>query len=162
MFDVQRVLNSWRQEVAAINSAVAELSDETAHTAIRPDAWSTHDLLGHITSSTRAFLLMCRSTEPADRTLPTDFDRDGWNEQQRVRNESRPFDETRRYWQRTSDSVEEFLGSMEPEVADREAIVPWLPQVQSIGDVLRVMILHTRAHRAEIVDGLAALATKER
>lgn len=161
MFDVERVLNSWRQEVDAINSAVAGLSDEAAHTAIRPDAWSIHDVLGHMTSTTRAFLLMCRSVEPTGRTFPQDFDRDGWNEQQRVRNEARPFDETLRYWQRTTKDVVGFLETMDPTVVEREAVIPWLPQVQTIGDVLRVLILHTRGHRTEITDGLVALHAKE-
>lgn len=102
-------------------------------------------------SSTRGFVRLITS-EP--RTLAADFDRDGWNDQEREINQRKSFGETRGYWIGVSRELTALLDGFDVALADAPAVVPWLPEVRTVGDVLRIIILHLRSHRLELARGL--------
>ncbi len=56
MFDVQRVQQSWHQEVDEINVLVCDLSEAEAHSPIRADGWTAQDIVQHVTGSARSFM----------------------------------------------------------------------------------------------------------
>ncbi len=151
MFDLDRVRASWTRESAAIDAAVSGVSEADARHPIRADGWTTHDILSHVATATRAFL---RQLQP-DQALPpgTLFDVDALNAQGRERNHTRAWLDVLRYWQQVRDDVAAFLAAAPPTLGEQAAQLPWLPQVQTAGDVLRVLILHTRNHREELEQG---------
>lgn len=149
MFDIERVRTSWQREAAAIDALVGTINDMTATEPIRHDGWTTQDLLGHIANASRVFL-MCIQGQV---TAPVDVH--AANEQQRQRGREHPWSQTVAYWQRTRDEVATFLASADSTIGQQPTSLPWLPQIKTAGDALRVMILHTRSHREELEQGFS-------
>ena len=148
MFDLDRVRASWARESAAIDAAVSMVREADARQPIRADGWTTHDVVSHVAQATRAFL---RQLQPAQALPPgTPFNVDDLNAQARDRNQTRAWPDVITYWQRARDEVTAFLDSAPANIGEQAAQLPWLPQVQTVGDVLRVLILHTRNHREEL------------
>jgi uncharacterized protein (TIGR03083 family) len=154
MFEIERVRTSWQREAAAIDAIVLSMSAEAAGQPIRDDGWTTQDLLGHIASSANAFVRFLRpdAAQPADGAI----DIHTINEQHRQRNRQRPWAEVQAYWQRIRDELTAFLERSTDELGAQPARLPWQPNAQTAGDVLRLLILHTRSHREELVRGTAA------
>jgi uncharacterized protein (TIGR03083 family) len=152
MFDIERVRASWQRETAMIDAVVQQMSEEAARQPIREDGWSTLDLLGHIANSAYVFVQFIRSPTPP---FGDDVDVHGLNDQQRQRNLSRPWADVQAYWQRIRDDISAFLAASTGELGGKPTQIPWLPSAQTAGDVLRLLILHTRSHREELVRGTA-------
>jgi uncharacterized damage-inducible protein DinB len=151
MFDLERVRASWQRESAAIDAVVNDLNDVQARHPIRADAWTTHDILSHVAQATRAFLRQLQPTQALPPGTPLGVDT--LNAQGRERNHNRAWPDVIRYWQHTRDEVTAFLATAPTTIGEQAAQLPWLPQAQTAGDVLRVLILHTRSHREELEHG---------
>jgi uncharacterized protein (TIGR03083 family) len=153
MFDLQRVRASWQRESNLIDAVVNSLDDAQARQPIRADGWNTHDLLGHIATAARAFLRQLHD----DKALPpgASFDLHAANERQRVRNEARPWPAQLAYWQRARDDVAAFLDAAPSDIGEHPVHVPWRPEVTTAGDLLQLLLLHTRSHRQELEQGRA-------
>ncbi len=160
MFDVQRVQKSWQQEVDGINGLVCDLSEAEARAPIRDDGWTTQDLIYHIVSSARSLMRMMQPPEAGGRTLASAFERDRWNDEQRVKNAELPWSTTRDRWTKTTHEISHALANLTPEDAARPVSIPWLPQVSNVGEMLRVLVIHTRSHHSELATGLQALAMR--
>lgn len=154
MFDLQRVRTNWQRESALIDAVVNNLDDAQSRQPIRDDEWSTHDLVGHVAGATQAFLRQLHG----DQALPpgTSFDLHAANERQRVRNQNRPWPAQLAYWQRARDDMAAFLDAAPSDIGEQSVHVPWRPEITSAGDLLRVLILHTRSHREELERGHVA------
>ena len=153
MFDIERVRASWQRETAMIDAVVQSMSEEAARQPIREDGWTAQDLLGHIANSAHVFVQFIQSPTPP---LGEDVDVHALNDQQRQRNLARPWADVQAYWQRVRDDVSAFLAASTAELGAKPAQLPWMPSTQTAGDVLRLLILHTRSHREELVRGTAA------
>lgn len=152
MFEIERVRASWARETAQIDAIVLPMSAEAAARPVRDDGWSTQDLLGHIASSAKVFVqFIAADTPPFDDNV----DVHQLNEQQRKRQQQRAWPEVQAYWQRVRDDVSAFLASADNDLGAQPARLPWLPTVQTAGDALRLLILHTKSHREELVRGTA-------
>jgi uncharacterized protein (TIGR03083 family) len=149
MFDIERVRQSWEREAAAIDAVVQTINDATASEPIRPDGWTAQDLLGHIGNAARGFLVGVR-----DGQVPR-VDVDQFNEQQRQRGRQRAWPDTLGYWARVRDEITTFLAGLDSSIADKPVDLPHLPQIQTAGAALRVLIIHTRGHREELERGFA-------
>ncbi|WP_026370185.1 DinB family protein [Kallotenue papyrolyticum] len=149
MFEIERVRASWQRESAAIDALIDALDEQAATTPIRDDGWTTQDLLGHIASAARGFLRAVQG-----QAVPV-VDVDAFNEQQRQRGRQRPWSATRDYWRQVRDEVAAYLAQADDSIGDQAAQLAWLPQVRSVGEALRAMIIHTRTHRQELEQGLA-------
>jgi uncharacterized protein (TIGR03083 family) len=144
MFDIERVRTGWQREAAAIDAAVLTINDLTAAEPVRADGWTSHDLLGHISNAARGFLAYIRGDVSGVLNV------DEWNEQQRERGRQRAWTDVQQYWERARDEVTNFLAEADNSLAERPVQLSHLPQVKNAGDVLRVLILHTRSHREEL------------
>jgi uncharacterized protein (TIGR03083 family) len=153
MFEIERVRASWQQETTLIDGIVLSMSEEAARQPIRDDGWTTQDLLGHIANSASVFADFIRSEGPP---IAEGVDVHAINEQQRQRNRQRPWADVLAYWQRVRDDLTAFLNESTTELGAQPARLPWLPSAQTAADVLRLLILHTRSHREELVRGTAA------
>lgn len=149
MFDIERVRTTWQREAAAIDALVGTINELTATEPIRHDSWTAQDLLGHIANAARAFLACIQG----QMTAP--FDVDAANEQQRQRGRQHSWPQTVDYWQRTRDEVAAFLASADSSIGQQPATLPWMPQIKTAGEALRVMMLHTRSHRQELEQGFS-------
>lgn len=147
MFDIERIRASWQREAAAVDAVVGTINDSTAHEPVRGDGWSTQDLLGHIANSARGLMIAARDGAVAAINL------DEFNEQQRQRGRSRAWQDVQAYWGKARDEVAAFLADVDGTIADKPVSLPHLPTVQTAGDALRVLIMHTRSHREEIEQG---------
>jgi uncharacterized protein (TIGR03083 family) len=153
MFEIERVRASWQRETEMIDAVVLSMSEEAARQPVRDDGWSTQDLLGHIANSARVFVDFIRSPTPP---LGEGVDVHSLNDQQRQRNLARPWADVQAYWQQVRDDVAAFLKASTTELGEQPAQLPWMPNTQTASDVLRLLILHTRSHREELVRGTAA------
>ncbi len=160
MFDVQRVQQSWQQEVDGMNGLVCDLSEAEAQAPIREDGWTTQDLVHHIVSTARAFGRMARPQEAGGITLSSAHERDRWNDEQRLKNAETSWSTTRQSWTKTSHEMSALLANLTSADAERLVTIPWLPQVSNVGDMLRVLVIHTRSHHSELSNGLQALAMR--
>lgn len=149
MFDIERVRTSWQREAAAIDALIGTINEMTATEPLRHDSWTAQDLLGHIANAAHAFLVYIQ-----DQGAPA-IDVDAVNEQQRERGQQYPWPKTVAYWQRTRDNVATFLASADSSIGEQPTSLPWMPEIKTAGDVLRVMILHTRSHRQELERGFS-------
>jgi uncharacterized damage-inducible protein DinB len=156
MFDIERVRTSWARESAQIDAIVLPMSAEAAARSIRDDGWSTQDLLGHIASSAHVFIQFIQSHESPP--FGDDVDIHHLNEQQRQRQRHRDWSEVQAYWQRVRDEVAAFLAASNNDLGAQPARLPWMSNVQTAGDTLRLLILHTKSHREELVRGNAVVA----
>lgn len=147
MFDIERVRASWQKEAAAIDALVLTMNEHTAAEPIRGDGWSAHDLLGHVANAARAFLAYIRG----ERTEAIDVH--AANDAARERGRARSWAEVQAYWQRARDEVSAFLASCDNTAAEQPASLPWVPQIKTVGDAVRALILHTRSHRQELEQG---------
>ncbi|HEX6291550.1 MAG TPA: DinB family protein [Herpetosiphonaceae bacterium] len=153
MFDIERVRTSWRNESAAIDAVVRAMSAEAARQPVREDGWTAHDLLGHIASSAYSFVHFLKPDAPPPPDGPVDIH--DINAQRLQRNRDRPWAEVLAYWQHIRDDVAAFLEASTNDLGTQPIRLPWVPSAQNAGDVLRVLILHTRSHREELVRGTA-------
>jgi uncharacterized damage-inducible protein DinB len=156
MFEIERVRASWQRETAQIDAIVLPMSAEAAARPIRDDGWTTQDLLGHIATSARVFVQFIQSHEAPP--FGDDVDVHQLNEQQRQRQRQREWSEVQGYLQRVRDDVAAFLAANGNDLGTQPARLPWLPKVQTAGDALRLLILHTKSHREELVRGNAVAA----
>jgi hypothetical protein len=152
MFEIERVRASWARETAQIDAIVLPMSAEAAARPVRDDGWNTQDLLGHIASSAKVFVQFIASDTPP---FDDNVDVHQLNEQQRKRQQQRAWPEVQAYWQRVRDDVSAFLATAGNDLGAQPARLPWLPTVQTAGDALRLLILHTKSHREELVRGTA-------
>ena len=149
MFDVERVRSSWQREVAAIDAVAGTINEHTAHEPLRSDGWTAHDLLGHIANAARGLGLAVRNGALDAVNL------DEFNEQQRQRGRERSWPEVQAYWAKARDEVGALLAEVDAGLAEQAATVPHLPMIQTRGDALRALILHTRSHREELERGFS-------
>lgn len=152
MFDIERVRASWARETAQIDAIVLSMSAEVATRPVRDDGWTTQDLLGHIATSAKVFVQFIVSDAPP---FGDNVDIHDLNEQQRKRQQQRSWPEVQGYWQRVRDDVTAFLAAGTNDLGPQPARLPWMPTVQTAGDALRLLILHTKSHREELVRGTA-------
>lgn len=152
MFEIERVRASWARETAQIDAIVLPMSAEAATRPVREDGWSTQDLLGHIATSAKVFVQFIASDAPP---FGDNVDIHDLNEQQRKRQQRRSWPEVQAYWQQVRDDVTAFLAAGTSDLAGQPARLPWMPNVQTAGDALRLLILHTKSHREELVRGTA-------
>jgi uncharacterized damage-inducible protein DinB len=151
MFDINRVRSSWQREAAAIDAIIENMSADTAQQPIREDGWTIQEIVGHIASTSRASV---RQLQP-DAVLPSgsNVDLHAFNEEQRQRDQQRAWSDVQSYWQRAREEVTEFLELCDNSIAEQPVHLSWVPQVQTAGDLLKVLILHTRSHREELERG---------
>lgn len=147
MFDIERIRTSWQREAAALEGIIGTINDTTAAEPIRSDGWTTHDLLGHIANAARGFLAYIHGDTSAS------IDIDAFNEERRERGRQRSWDEVQAYWRRTRDEVAAFLAQADASIGVQPVMMPHLPGVRNGGDALRMLIVHTRAHRQELEQG---------
>ena len=152
MFDIERVRASWARETAQIDAIVLSMSAEVAARPVRDDGWTTQDLLGHVATSAKVFVQFIVSDAPP---FGDNVDIHDLNEQQRKRQQQRSWPEVQAYWQRVRDDVTAFLAAGTNDLGAQPARLPWMPTVQTAGDALRLLILHTKSHREELVRGTA-------
>lgn len=152
MFEIERVRASWARETAQIDAIVLPMSAEVAARPVREDGWSTQDLLGHIATSAKVFVQFIASDAPP---FGDNVDIHDLNEQQRKRQQRRSWPEVQAYWQQVRDDVTAFLVAGTSDLGGQPARLPWMPNVQTAGDALRLLILHTKSHREELVRGTA-------
>lgn len=152
MFDIERVRASWARETAQIDAIVLSMSAELAARPVRDDGWTTQDLLGHIATSAKVFVQFIVSDAPP---FGDNVDIHDLNEQQRKRQQQRSWPEVQAYWQRVRDDVTAFLVAGTNDLGTQPTRLPWQPTVQTAGDALRLLILHTKSHREELVRGTA-------
>lgn len=152
MFNIERVRASWARETAQIDAIVLPMDAEAAARPVRDDGWSTQDLLGHIATSAKVFVQFIGSDTPP---LGDNVDVHELNEQQRRRQQQRAWPEVLAYWQRVRDDVSAFLAAATNDLSAQPTRLPWQPTVQTAGDALRLLILHTKSHREELVRGTA-------
>lgn len=157
MFDIERVRASWARETAQIDAIVLPMDAEAAARPVRDDGWSTQDLLGHIATSAKVFVQFMGSDTPP---FGENVDVHELNEQQRRRQQQRAWPEVLAYWQRVRDDVAAFLAAATNDLSAQPVRLPWMPTVQTAGDALRLLILHTKSHREELVRG-TAMAVEE-
>ncbi|MBV9791875.1 MAG: DinB family protein [Chloroflexi bacterium] len=157
MFDIERVRASWARETAQIDAIVLSMSADLAARPVRDDGWTTQDLLGHIATSAKVFVQFIGSDAPP---FGDNVDIHDLNEQQRKRQQQRSWPEVQAYWQRVRDDVTAFLAAGTNDLGAQPARLPWMPTVQTAGDALRLLILHTKSHREELVRG-TAIAVEE-
>jgi uncharacterized protein (TIGR03083 family) len=150
MFEIERVRQSWQRESDAIDAIVLTINDATATQPIRNDGWTTQDLLGHIAHTARSFLAYVTERDDVPRAP---FDVDAYNAAQRAKNQARPWLDVLNYWQRTRDEIVVQLAGFDNALGAQPVGLPWLPDVQTKGEALRIMILHTRQHRQELEQG---------
>lgn len=160
MFDIARVQHSWQTEVAALAQVAQRLSEAEARAPIREDEWSTQDVLAHLTVSNREFAAIVSHPAESRATFADEAERDAWNEAQRVRSAERSWSDTWERWETTATAVTTLLAGLAADEAAQPVSLTWLPAVASVGDVLRIMIIHTRSHRMELTNGLQALAMR--
>lgn len=157
MFDIERVRASWARETAQIDAIVLPMDAESAARPVRDDGWSTQDLLGHIATSAKVFVQFMGSDTPP---FGENVDVHELNEQQRRRQQQRAWPEVLAYWQHVRDDVAAFLAAATNDLSAQPVRLPWMPTVQTAGDALRLLILHTKSHREELVRG-TAMAVEE-
>jgi uncharacterized protein (TIGR03083 family) len=151
MFDLERVRASWQRERDLIDAMVRKLDDAQGRQPIRDDGWTTHDLLGHVAQATGAFLRQLQPDQALPSGVPVNVDQ--LNAQARERNINRPWPEVLAYWQRARDEMTTFLHAAPADVGEQSVHVPWQPEITTAGDLLRLLILHTRSHREELEQG---------
>ena len=152
MFDLNRVRASWQRESDAIDAIVQRLDEEAARRPIRNDGWTAQDILGHIADSARAFVKQLQTNKPLPIGIVIDID--ALNEQQRERSQNQPWIDVIGYWTYTRDDIAGFLQAAPDDIGERPAHLPWLPSVTTAGDLLRILIVHTRNHRQELERGI--------
>lgn len=109
-------------------------------------------VLGHIATSAKVFVQFIASDAPP---FGDNVDIHDLNEQQRKRQQRRSWPEVQAYWQQVRDDVTAFLVAGTSDLGGQPARLPWMPNVQTAGDALRLLILHTKSHREELVRGTA-------
>lgn len=154
MFDSERIRSGWQREVEAYNALLSGLDQTTAQQAVRPDGWSSQAIIAHVAAASRALIRLAGAGAAPTMTV---VERDAWNDRRRDDDETRPLAEIAAYWQRASNEVTVALASVSADAAAQPAAIPWLPEVKTQGDALRVVVLHARMHRQEIEQGLKSM-----
>lgn len=148
MFDLERVRASWQRERAAIDAVVSHLDAAQAKEPVRDDGWTTHDIVSHVATAGRAFLRQLQTESVWSSGQAVDVN--ALNRQSHERNHNRAWPDVLHYWQQTGDDITAFLEAAPATIGEQAAHLPWLPDVRTAGDVLRMLIVHTRSHREEL------------
>jgi hypothetical protein len=121
--------------------------------APRAKPWTRKDLLGHL-AAWSDFLL--DQVEALQRNQPETIeavDVDAWNALEVERRRSWTVDATIAAWQRTGRRAAEVISALPPDAWNRRWRVAWAEEPVSIGDVLRLMLVHLDQHRPELERG---------
>ena len=146
----------WLSELQAARAPVEEWIQGVASDAwLAPRAkpWTRKDLLGHLAAWSDFLLDQVEALQRNQPDTIESIDVDAWNALEVERRRDWTVEATIATWRRTGRRADEVISALPPEAWDRRWRVAWAEEPVSIGDVLRLIVVHLGQHRAELERG---------
>jgi hypothetical protein len=143
----------WFHALQAARAPVEEWIQRVAPDAwLAPRAkpWTRKDLLGHLAAWSDFLLDQVEALQLNRPDTIEAIDVDAWNALQIERRRSWTVEETIAAWRRTGRRADKVISALPPDPWDRRWRVAWADEPVSIGDLLRLMVVHLEQHRPDL------------
>ena len=141
----------WRNKVRAASAAVEEWLVPRVAAGDHPGPWQANwtatDVLGHLAAWSD---LLMDGIEALQQDRPETIavvDVDAWNAAEVARRRSLTPDEMIAEWRRSGQRADTVIAGLLPETWERRWDVAWAVEPVSIGDLLRLWLVHLEQHR---------------
>jgi len=142
-------LSEWQTARAPVEEWIQTVAPD-AWLAPRPKPWTRKDLLGHLAAWSDFLLDQVEALQLNRPDTIEAIDVDAWNALEIERRRNWTVEETIAAWRRTGRRADEVISALPPESWDRRWRVAWADEPVSIGDVLRLMVVHLDQHRPDL------------
>ncbi len=139
-----------------IRSASADVEAWIAKTppadwlAPRPGGWTDKDLLGHLAAWSDLLMDQVEAFRRGRPETIESIDVDAWNAHQVAARRDWTVEETMASWRRAVQRALDVIRGLPVDIWDRHWRVAWAPDMVSVGDVLRLWVVHVEQHRSRL------------
>jgi hypothetical protein len=119
--------------------------------APREDPWTRKDLLGHLTAWSDFLLDQVEALRENRPDTIASIEVDAWNAAEVERRRGWTVEATIAAWHHAERRADEVIAALPPDSWDMRWQVAWAAEPVSIGDVLRLMLVHVGQHRSALV-----------
>ena len=135
---------------APVEAWIERVSSSDAWLTPRERPWTRKDLLGHLTAWSDFLLAQVEALRDDRPDAIEAIEVDAWNAVEIQRRRDWPVEAIIAAWRQSVQRSERTISSLPPAAWGGRWRVAWAAEPVSIGDVLRLMVVHLGQHRAEL------------
>ncbi len=142
--------------IEGVRSAAADVEAWIAKTAPgdwlapRPGGWTDKDLLGHLAAWSDLLMDQVEALRQDRPETIESIDVDAWNAEQVANRREWTVEEAIAAWRRAVQRALDVIHNLPSDIWDRRWCVAWAPEMVSVGDVLRLWLVHVEQHRPRL------------